>query len=92
MKTYKYKDDNRVYWCIELEKDRPDISRICEGSDEPDHIWKYRIINEDTNTVVHAGEVWEQYSIEPDLYDILGHWQTCINYLCLGMVKYATPI
>jgi len=94
---WKYKDANRVWWRLEVEIGRPDTRSVFEdgervGIDDPDHWWTYRLVNEDANTIAFQGEVWGQYEIQPDITQFLADIQSQINYLCLGMAKYAEHI
>jgi hypothetical protein len=95
---WKYKDANRVWWRLEVEIERPDSSHsvIEDGErvnlDNPDHWWTYRLVNEDTETIMFQGEVWGQYELQPDITQFLADIQNQTNNLCLGIAKYAEHI
>ncbi len=85
--SWKYKDGNRVYWRLDVKMsyetvDRPEL-------DEVDHIWDYRLINEDLNKTIISGNVVGQYEMMPSINEFLADIQSQTTHLLLGMAKYA---
>jgi len=93
MKTeviYTYKDANRVWWKLVLTK-----GEIAENSpfpDDPDYMWKYALLNQDTNEIIFSGEVQGQYTESPFLNQIMGDIQSQVAYLAMGFVEHAKEI
>jgi hypothetical protein len=84
--VWKYKDANRVWWRLEVEMSRE--GEDCLDIDNPDHWWSYKLVNDDTNTVILVGEIWEQYDIMPNITRVLSDIQFQFNNLFFGMAKY----
>ncbi len=84
---FTYKDGNRVNWTLYVIAmgetiTRPEIDAI-------DHIWHYRLIKDDTNTIIMRGEVVGQYDMMPNITEFLADIQSQTTSLLLGMAKYA---
>lgn len=80
MKTWKYKDSNRIWWTVEMRKvSYQDI----EGWND----WVYQVKNEE-HQIVHEGTVDIQEDMEPSLHSILSDWAQEVTHVAIGFATH----
>jgi hypothetical protein len=85
--TYRYKDGYRIYWRLEIVM--AELPPTTDNNTDPDCWWQYRLINEDSGTIVMQDDFLGQYDQEPTLNNVLLAIQTRFTALALGLAKYA---
>lgn len=88
--VYTYKDANRYWWTLTLERGRCD-DRNTSCLEDPDHFWSYALQRED-DELNWKGEVWGQYDMPPTVADVMHDIASQMIHIGLGFTEHGTEI